>query len=462
MNNQNPNTIIKITCILSSILRRWRTIILLMLISGISLDVISTITYTPQYVSTMQAVLNLDNNTYSQLEEARSYITTLNYILNGQVAQNYIKEELDVDSLDMTCSVYSSNDTNIITIQVYSSSKQISYSSLTKLIEWYNDNTDQYQFPYEIYTLEKTSLNETPTVLNNHVENFLKGSIIAGMAMIALLALLAYFTSNIKTPQDVEQLLDCRLFAKIPKEPKKRTKKFWKRNKNAILITSIKTSFQYKEAIKKLRSKVLASAQKHQYQTIMLTSTLENEGKSSIAANLALSIANSGKKVLLIDADIRKPSIHKIFAVKTKRSLNNYLEGEDWVNQIVYIQKHELFVMTAKPNLKTSEDLLSNGRFNELLIEAKKEFDYIIIDTSPSLDLNEPLLISPCVDAILLVVKQNEASAKMINNIIGRLTHVKDNLIGCIYNSNIYDFTKSSKTYGYRYGYNRYRRNEGR
>ncbi|MCD7840261.1 MAG: hypothetical protein LUG46_06535, partial [Erysipelotrichaceae bacterium] len=138
MNNQNPDTIIKITCIISSILKKWRTIFIVMLISGIGLDIISTITYTPQYVSTMQAVLNLERNTYAQLEEARSYITTLNYILNGQVAQNYVKEEMNIDNLDMTCSVYSNNDTNIITIQVYSTSKQISYHSLAYLIEWYN------------------------------------------------------------------------------------------------------------------------------------------------------------------------------------------------------------------------------------------------------------------------------------------------------------------------------------
>lgn len=217
----NTNTIIKLTCIISSILKRWRMIIIVVLISGIGVDVISTITYTPQYVSTMQAVLNLEKNTYSQLEEARSYITTLNYILNGQVAQNYVMEELNTDSLDMTCSVYSNNDTNIITIQVTSSAKQISYSSLVNLIDWYNDNIEQYQFPYEIYIIEKTSLNETPTVLNNHVENFLKGSIVAGIGIIVLLALLAYFSANIKTPQDVDYLLDCRLFAKIPKERKK-------------------------------------------------------------------------------------------------------------------------------------------------------------------------------------------------------------------------------------------------
>ncbi len=432
-----------------------------MLVAGIGYDVINTITYTPQYVSTMQAVLNLEKNTYSQLEEVRSYITTLNYILNGQVAQNYIKEEMNIDELNMTCNVYSNNDTNIITIQVTSPSKQISYSSLVNLIDWYNDNTDQYQFPYEIYVIEKTSLNETPTILNNHIDNFLHGCIPAGMAIVIILALMSYFTANIKTSQDVEYLLDCRLFAKIPKERKKRTRKFWKRNENAILITSIKTSFQYKEAIKKLRSKILASSAKHNYQTIMFTSTLENEGKSSVAANVALSLAKSGKKVLLVDADIRKPSIHKIFNIKTNRSLNNYLEGDNWTNQVVYLQKNELFIICTTPNVKGSEDLLSNGRLEQLFYEAKKEFDYIIIDTSPSLDLNEPLLIAPYVDAILLVVKQNEASANMINNIIGRLSRVKNNIIGCIYNSNVYDFTKSSKTYGYRYGYGRYRR-EGR
>ncbi|MCD7840758.1 MAG: CpsD/CapB family tyrosine-protein kinase, partial [Erysipelotrichaceae bacterium] len=326
----------------------------------------------------------------------------------------------------------------------------------------YNDNTIPYQFPYTIDIIENTTLNETPTMINNHIENFLKGSIVAGSIVIALFALLSYFTSTIKTSKDVDKLLDCRLFAKIPKERKKRSKQFWKRNKNAILITSIKTSFEYKEAIKKLRSKVIASSSKHNYQTIMLTSTLENEGKSSIAANLALSIAKTGKKVLIIDADIRKPSIHKILNIETEKSLNKYLEGDDWNEQVVYYQKQELSIICASPNLKTSEDLLSNDRFHIMLEEAKKEYDYIIIDTSPSLDLNEPLLIAPYVDAILLVVKQNEATAQMINNIIGRLTRVKNNIIGCIYNGNVYDFTKTSKTYGYRYGYGRYRRNEGR
>lgn len=248
---------------------------------------------------------------------------------------------------------------------------------------------------------------------------------------------------------------------KSQKKEKKRTRKFWKRNKSAILITSIKTSFQYKEAIRKLRSKILASSAKHNYQTIMFTSTLENEGKSSVAANVALSLAKSGKKVLLVDTDIRKPSIHKIFNIKTHRSLNKYLEGEKWENQVVFYQKHELFIMCATPDLKKSEDLLSNGRLEQFLNEAKQKFDYVIIDTSPSLDLNEPLLIAPYVDAILLVVKQNEASARMINSIIDRLSRVKNNIIGCIYNSNVYDFSQTSKTYGYRYGYNRYRR-EGR
>ncbi len=459
--NQNNNLVLKITCIIVTVLKSWRSIILIILICGMGLDVYSTITYTPSYVSSMQGVLNLDKNTYSQLEEAREYITSLNYILNGTVAKNYIKDEMDIDSIDMTCSITSSNETNIVYISVSSSSKQLSYNSLNYLLEWYNDNIELYQFPYEISILEDTVLNETPTVLNNHVTNFVTGGIIGGSVIIILLVLFAYFNNNIKTPDDINYLLDCRLFAKIPKEHKKRQKKFWKPNRNAILITSIKTSFQYKEAIKKFRSKVIASSEKHGYQTIMLTSTLENEGKSSIAANLALSLVKSGKKVLLIDADIRKPSIHKIFNIKTKGSLNKYLEGENWIKQVVYYQKQDLFLMCATPDVKNSEDLIANGRFQNLLDEAKQKFDYIIIDTSPSLDLNEPLLLSQYVDAVLLVVKQNEASAKMINNIIDRLSRVKNNIIGCVYNSNVYDFTKSSKTYGYRYGYGRYRR-EGR
>ncbi len=460
MNNQNSNIIVKLQCIISTVLKSWRTIIIVALVAGIGLDVYETLTYSPSYVSSLQGVLDLERNTYSQLQQATSYVTTLNYVLNSDMVKEYVMEEIDVDSLDMTCYVYSNSGTNIITIQVYSSSKLISYGTITNLVDWYNDHIEEYQFPYEISVIQEASLNESSTTVNSHRSNFIKGAVAAGALVVIMLALLAYFNSTIKTSEDVDQLLDCRLFARIPKERKKRNGRFWKRNRNAILITSIKTSFQYKEAISKLRTKVLASSERHGYQTIMFTSTLENEGKSSVAANLALSLAKGGKKVLLIDADIRKPSIHKIFNINTEKSLNRFLTGENWVDQLLYLQKQDLFIMCAAQDLKNSEDLISNGRLALLFTKAKQEFDYIIVDTSPSLDLNEPSIISQYVDAVLLVVKQNEASSRTINSTIARLSRVKNNVIGCVYNGSISNLGRS-KMYGYRYGYGRYR-HEGR
>lgn len=192
-----------------------------------------------------------------------------------------------------------------------------------------------------------------------------------------------------------------------------------------------------------------------------MTSTLENEGKSSIAANLALSLAKNDHTVLLIDADIRKPSIHKIFECSnTTQNLNNYLEGNaTWDQQVTYL-KENLFLMCAKQDLDNASELLGSTEMANLIKRTSQVFDYVIIDTSPTYGLNEPLELNEMVDASLLVIKQDEATVNMINETINRLVSVKNNLIGCIYNASVADFTKQRMTYGYRYGYNRYTRNE--
>lgn len=465
MDNQQHNRdfILRLTCVISSLLKKWKNIFLCMLICAIGLDVYKTLTYVPQYSSTMTAILDSGENTYSSLQGTVAYIKTLDYIFNGQVIKNDLVEKLHTQDLNMSCKITSMNNTNIVNIQVLAKTKRISYLALNEIVNWYQAHMQDYNFTYKIEVIEDARLNEYPINSNNHINNFIRGFVVSGILICLVLGLICYFKDTIKTPKDIQYHIDCRLFAKIPKELKPRGKKFWKRKKQAILITSLKTSFHYKEAIKKLRSQFEQSAQKHHYHSLMITGSLENEGKSSIAANLALALAKNGKKVLIIDADIRKPSLHKIFELKTDRTINTYLEGQkNWESQIEYLKKYNLFVMCASQDLKNAEELTHSDAMKNLIQLTSQEFDYVIVDSSPARYLNEPIILNEMVDASLLVIKQNEATTPIINETISRLVNAKNNLIGCIYNASVLDVLKEQKVYGYRYGYNRYSHSERR
>ena len=99
---------------------------------------------------------------------------------------------------------------------------------------------------------------------------------------------------------------------------------------------------------------------------------------------------------------------------------------------------------------------------DKMLVEAKKVFDYIIVDVSPSYQLIEPMVINESIDATLYVVKQDEAPIEIINETITRLNNVNNNVIGVVYNQSVKDFSRRHKAYGHRYGYGRYRQGEER
>ena len=461
--NQNQELIVRFTCVLSSILKKWRLVIIVAIICGISLDVFRTLTYRPMYASSVTATLNSENNTYQELQGIPDYITTLQYVFNGQVVENYVKEQTGIEDLDMTCSISSQNNTNIITIQVVSGARRNAYYTLDHLISWYHENASRYHLTYSLDTLAQPSIASSPINSNSHRSNFAQGAIPSVIVVIVLIGLASYMRRTIKTPKDIERYIDCRLFVKIPKERKPRLKRFWRKNKEAILISSLKTSFKYKEAIKKLRNRLESSAKKHGYKTIMITSCMENEGKSSVAANLALALAENHHSVLLIDADLRKPSVNKIFHLQTKRCVNQYLEdSENWIAQVQYVKKDDLFVMCAKQDLDQAEDYVHGQNMAKLIEEVSAQFEYVIVDTAPIVGTNDALAMTELVDASLLVVRQNTATEYTINTVINKLVATKNNLIGCVYNGSVADLTRTNRMYGYRYGYNQYRRRETR
>ena len=460
-NRTSRDLIMKLACMISYVLKRWKLIVLIALIGAMGFDTVRTLMYHPRYQASVSATLGSEQNTYSQLDTTQAYIRSLSYIFNGQNAQSYLQERLGNEDSTLTCSVNSVNDTNVVNISVQADTRRDAWFGLQYVLDWYRTNGDKYHFNYDLNVTQTNPISEAPVSANSHVRNLMMGGIGGGVFIAAVLLLLAYFSDTIKTPAEITTRIDCRMLARLPKEHKRRGIRFWKKNREALLITSLKTSFRYKEAVKKLRSRIEESSRKHGYQTIMVTSVMENEGKSSIAANLAISLAKGGHHVLMIDADIRKPSLDRILNMDTEHSLNAALSGKDWKKEVMHSERFHMDVLCSTQDLENAEKLLSSEQMKKLLEEAKQSYEFVIVDTSPAAGLSDPLIISEHCDASLLVIRQNLAGARRINDAIDRLVTVRNNLIGCIYNGAIFDPLSEQKAYGYRYRYNRYS-NEGR
>ena len=254
MEDNNRQTLIlftQISCVVVSVLKKWKFIILISLVCGISFDVVKTMTYVPKYASSATAILSNEVNSYSQLENALGYIDTVEYIFNGQIVENYIKDRMQIEQLDLQCELSSINNTNIIRIQVTSPSKAQAYYALNYMEDWYQMNKEYYQFPYDFKIQEKYSMNMNAINSNSHLNNFRNGSILSAILIVGILGVFAYLKDTIKTHYDIDYKIESRLFAKIPKEIKSKGKNIFKKTKQGLLITSLKTSFHYKESIKK-------------------------------------------------------------------------------------------------------------------------------------------------------------------------------------------------------------------
>ena len=417
-NRTSRDLIMKLACMISYVLKRWKLIVLIALIGAMGFDTVRTLMYHPRYQASVSATLGSEQNTYSQLDTTQAYIRSLSYIFNGQNVQSYLQERLGNEDSTLTCSVNSVNDTNVVNISVQADTRRDAWFGLQYVLDWYRTNGDKYHFNYDLNVTQTNPISETPVSANSHVRNLMMGGIGGGVFIAAVLLLLAYFSDTIKTPAEITTRIDCRMLARLPKEHKRRGIRFWKKNREALLITSLKTSFRYKEAVKKLRSRIEESSRKHGYQTIMVTSVMENEGKSSIAANLAISLAKGGHHVLMIDADIRKPSLDRILNMDTEHSLNAALSGKDWKKEVMHSERFHMDVLCSTQDLENAEKLLSSEQMKKLLEEAKQSYEFVIVDTSPAAGLSDPLIISEHCDASLLVIRQNLAGARRINDTI--------------------------------------------
>lgn len=452
-NVQNENLLTIVKCIIKDILQRWILIVAVMIVFGSVFDFMKTVTYVPQYGTSMTATLSGGEDTFKNIDKVQSYVNTLDYLMNSNNAKSYVKKKMPISKTTYKAEV-TLKQANVVKIKVTADTKREAYFSIKYLNDWYRENTERYSFPYNITVLKESKFSTKPVNPNSHIKNFLIGAVGSGFVLSCLFGLYFFLRDTIKSEEEVENKLDTRLYAKLPFEVKKREDA---RNKKAILITSLKTSFFFRESINKLRSKVEASSDKHGYKSFMITSAYENEGKSSVAANLALALAKNGRKVVLVDADFNKPAVFKIFDLDGSKSLNKAIEGTfSWRSQVVS-DRSGLDLLPCSQDTLKSELLTNSKKLDEIMKELREEYDFVIVDTSPAYLLNEPMAMNELVDATLFIVRQDYATSDVINETVKRLTYVKDNVLGVVFKNVVSEGNKGTSNYNNRYGYNKYR-----
>ena len=209
------------------------------------------------------------------------------------------------------------------------------------------------------------------------------------------------------------------------------------------LFRTLRTNVQFINSNKKLR-------------TLLVTSTIPNEGKSWISSNLAITFAQANKRVLLIDADMRKCSLYKIFRVEACPGLSNYLAGmnenNDGNNLGKYVRETEvpnLYLLPAGNIPPNPSELLASSRMTALLNELKREFDLIIIDGTPSKLVTDAVVLSRIVDSTIIVTGHNMVKKDDLSKVIRDIQNVGGRIAGIVYNKKPVSGKKINETYYY-------------
>ncbi len=204
----------------------------------------------------------------------------------------------------------------------------------------------------------------------------------------------------------------------------------------ATLVTSLEPQSQISEAYRTLRTSILLSRAGQPPQVVVFTSALPQEGKTMTSVNTAFVIAKQGKRVLLIDADLRRPSIHKVLELRSDVGLSNVLSGgAKWKDAVQPTAEANLFVLPSGPLPPHPSELLAATSMQDLIREGRNEYDHIIIDSPPLLSVTDAVLLAVQADMVALVVRSGQTTMGAIRNARDLLLHVKAPLRGIVLNA---------------------------
>lgn len=447
--------------VVRDVIKRWYLVLAVALLFAMGAYLVSDMSYEPSYTTTTTFVATVKGSSttvYQNLSAASNLASVFSEVLNSSILRSAILQELGMSSFDGSISAAANPETNLLTLKVSASDPRTAFLVTKAVIE--NHHIVSYQVLGDT-VLEVLQDPVVPTSPSNPLDAFgtaKKVAVLAAAAMCAFLAVLSYLRDAVRSRREAEQKLDCSCLGLVHHERKYKTlAAFLRHRKTSILISKPNTSFHFVESIRKLRRQVeqnMSGGKK----VMLVTSVLEDEGKSTVAVNLALSLAQKHSRVLLVDCDLRKPACYKILGRQhrgpgTIAAVRGEVEPEE---AILRDSATGLHLLLERSPMRSSTNLSDSEEMSALLDWCREHYDYVIIDLPPMSASPDVECVMELADGALLVVRQNAATADMLNSAIAALKSSNAELFGCVLNNVHSSFMSNQGGYGYGYGYGYY------
>jgi capsular exopolysaccharide synthesis family protein len=270
--------------------------------------------------------------------------------------------------------------------------------------------------------------------------NLLVSILIGGLAGAGLAVVLEQLDQTVSDPRELEAALGLPLLGVIPRS-----------DEGEPLDTLEDPKTPLVEAYLSTQTRLAFTTDHGIPRTLAITSTRPAEGKTTTAYAMARQLARASNRVLLIDSDMRSPSLHGMLGASGERGLSNYLAGDDDWHTMVHKYVTNLSLLPAGPLPPNAAELLTGARMSKLLSEVLKDFDHVVIDAPPVMGLADTPLIGSVVEGVLFVTESHSTPITMARIAISRLRESKSRVLGVLMTK--FAAEKAQYGYGYDYGY---------
>lgn len=416
--------------------RFWLIILIVSVIGGALGGVISRIAYEPEYEMTQAFTIEVKSNPNANVASISEtqLSKTIPALLSSDTFMEHMMPIIKDTGASGRFKITSLETSNIFYITCVARSNNDAQIIINEIQEHYTEIADYVIGESQMKFLSPPGYSKIPINTPHYTISALIGLVLGAIIVIALFVFLSLISTTITNPSEIEDEINIKCLSNVSKAYIK--KRSGQRKEKVVYIENDNIDLEYKKSISTLSSNINQACMKNGFKSILITSTASNEGKSTIALNLAVDLTDKGNKVVIVDFDLRKPSIAKYIGIDDiEISLFDAIKTNNLAKCTTETRTDGLYFCG---NIKDSGSDLENISDNELkaLFEyLKSNFDYIIVDSAPIGFLGDAISICSFCDCFAFVVAYNYVHKPNIIRSISTISESNKNMLGFVLNN---------------------------